>query len=122
MSDARQNRLLALGIIVATPLLIGFLTALINSQPGEIVGALGSVLGGVIGAVGAALAVALTLSGERTEERRKEQEREVRLINATIASIGSNITTLLTVVSQNILPHYKDNSSAYNELRAVKVT
>src|SRR6266851_4126417 len=69
MSDARQNRPLALGIIIATPLLIGFLTAVVNSKPGEIAGALGSVLGGVIGAGGAALAVALTLLGERAEEK-----------------------------------------------------
>ena|SRR5215472_9860296 len=113
MSDARKNRLLALAIIVAVPLLIGFVTALVNSKPGEIVGALGSVIGGVIGAGGAALAVALTLLGERSEERRRQQEREIQQINAVIAGVVFNIEVLLHVVYDHVLPHYEQSRGAY---------
>jgi hypothetical protein len=113
MSNARQNRLLALGIIVAVPLLIGFVTALVNSKSGEIVGALGSVIGGVIGAGGAALAVALTLLGERREERRRQEEREIQQINAVLAGVVFNIELLLHIVYDHTLPHFEQSHAAY---------
>jgi len=113
MSPARQNRLLALALIVGVPLLISFLTALLNSKSGEVAAALGSVLGGVIGAGGAALAVALALLGERGEERRKQQEREIQQINAVIAGIAFNLEALLHLAHDYILPHYEESHAVY---------
>jgi len=117
MTDTTQNRLVALAIIVATPLLLGFFVVLINSTSGEVAGALGSVLGGVIGAVGAALAVALTLLGERTEERRKEQIKEVSQINVAISGVSYNIEILLHVVSDFIIPHHGESHIVFRALQ-----
>ena len=119
-ADPRQNLLLAIAIVVGTPLLIGFLTVLVNSNTSEAAGALGSVLGGVIGAVGAALAVALTLRGERTEERRKQQEREIEQINAVIAGVAFNIEILLHIVHDYVLPHHNESHAVYKAYREVK--
>jgi hypothetical protein len=61
-ADQRQNLLLALGIIVGTPLLIGAVVSGINSSAPEVFQGICSLIGGAIGAGGAALAVYLALN------------------------------------------------------------
>jgi hypothetical protein len=49
----------------------------------------------------------------------EKQTRELQQINGVIAGIGFNIETLLHLVMQNILPHYRQSHAAYKALHAL---
>jgi hypothetical protein len=49
----------------------------------------------------------------------EKQNRELQQINGVIAGIAFNIETLLHLVMQNILPHYRQSHAAYKALYAV---
>lgn len=50
---------------------------------------------------------------EELKGTREKQEKELRQINVVMAGIGFNVETLLHVVAQNIVPHYKASHAAY---------
>ncbi len=59
-------------------------------------------------------------SREQKKRARENLEKEVSQINVAVIGIAYNIETLVHIVFQNILPHYKQSHAAYKALHQVK--
>lgn len=59
-------------------------------------------------------------SREQKKRAHEKLEKEVSQINIAIIGIAYNIETLVHIVVQNILPHYKQSHTAYKALHEVK--
>jgi hypothetical protein len=72
-----------------------------------------------------AMLVGIRLEMYKTSREQKKRvheklEKEVSQLNIAIIGIAYNIETLVHIVFQNILPHYRQSHAAYNTLHQVK--
>jgi hypothetical protein len=55
---------------------------------------------------------------DRIKSTTEKQEHEIQQINAVISGLTFDIERLLHIVSQNILPHYRDAQAVYSQIMA----